>query len=149
MGPKRLTGILFFCGLLVVWEIVARAELINPLIVPAPTRILGIFWGLVATGQIPMQTVSSMKRALAGYFLAAAVFIPLGIVMGLYRPVHRLLEVIIEMLRPVPPPVIIPVAMLIFGLGDEMKIFVFFFSFVCPFLFKYIVGVLYVVWVLL
>jgi len=89
---------------------------------------------LVASGQIPMQIVFSMKRALAGYFLAAAVFIPLGIVMGLYRPAHRLLEVIIEMLRPVPPPVIIPVAMLIFGLGDEMKIFVIFFSCAWPIL---------------
>ena len=149
MGPKRLTGILFFCGLLVVWEIVARMELINPLIVPAPSRILGIFWGLVASGQIPMQIVFSMKRALAGYFLAAAVFIPLGIVMGLYRPVHRLLEVIIEMLRPVPPPVIIPVAMLIFGLGDEMKIFVIFFSCAWPILLNTIDGVRNLDWVLL
>jgi len=149
MGPKRLTGILFFCGLLVVWEIVARAELINPLIVPAPSRILGIFWGLVASGQIPMQIVFSMKRALAGYFLAAAVFIPLGIVMGLYRPAHRLLEVIIEMLRPVPPPVIIPVAMLIFGLGDEMKIFVIFFSCAWPILLNTIDGVRNLDWVLL
>ena len=149
MGPKRLTGILFFCGLLVVWEIVARAELINPLIVPAPSRILGIFWGLVASGQIPMQIVFSMKRALAGYFLAAAVFIPLGIVMGLYRPAHRLLEVIIEMLRPVPPPVIIPVAMLIFGLGDETKIFVIFFSCAWPILLNTIDGVRNLDWVLL
>jgi len=149
MGPKRLTGILFFCGLLVVWEIVARAELINPLIVPAPSRILGTFWGLVASGQIPMQIVFSMKRALAGYFLAAAVFIPLGIVMGSYRPAHRLLEVIIEMLRPVPPPVIIPVAMLIFGLGDEMKIFVIFFSCAWPILLNTIDGVRNLDWVLL
>jgi len=149
MGLKKLTGILFVCGLLVVWEIVARAELINPLIVPAPSRILGIFWGLVASGQIPMQIVFSMKRALAGYFLAAAVFIPLGIVMGLYRPVHRLLEVIIEMLRPVPPPVIIPVAMLIFGLGDEMKIFVIFFSCAWPILLNTIDGVRNLDWVLL
>ena len=149
MGPKKPTGILFFCGLLVVWEIVARTELINPLIVPAPSRILGIFWDLVASGQIPMQIVFSMKRALAGYFLAAAVFIPLGIVMGLYRPVHRLLEVIIEMLRPVPPPVIIPVAMLIFGLGDEMKIFVIFFSCAWPILLNTIDGVRNLDWVLL
>jgi ABC-type nitrate/sulfonate/bicarbonate transport system permease component len=149
MGLKKLTGILFVCGLLVVWELVARAELINPLIVPAPSRILGIFWDLVASGQIPMQILFSMKRALAGYFLAAAVFIPLGIVMGLYRPVHRLLEVIIEMLRPVPPPVIIPVAMLIFGLGDEMKIFVIFFSCAWPILLNTIDGVRNLDWVLL
>jgi ABC-type nitrate/sulfonate/bicarbonate transport system permease component len=82
-----------------------------------------------------------MKRALAGYGLAAIICIPLGIVMGLYRPVHRLLEVVVEMLRPVPPPVIIPAAMLIFGIEDEMKIFVIFFSCAWPILLNTIDGV--------
>ncbi len=149
MRPKKVAGILCFCGLLVLWEIFARAELINVLIVPAPSRILGIFWQLVASGQIPMQILLSMKRALAGYFLAAAIFIPLGIVMGLNRSVYRLLEVIIEMLRPVPPPVIIPAAMLIFGLEDEMKIFVILFSCAWPILLNTIDGVRNLDWVLL
>jgi NitT/TauT family transport system permease protein len=141
MSAKRAPGMLFFVGLLGLWEIIARAELINPLIVPAPSRILGIFWELAASGQIPMQILLSMKRASAGYFLAAAIFIPLGIVMGLFRPIQRLLEVIIEMLRPVPPPVIIPAAMLVFGLEDEMKIFVIFFSCAWPILLNTIDGV--------
>ncbi|MGH7488130.1 MAG: ABC transporter permease, partial [bacterium] len=75
-----------------------------------------------------------MKRAIVGYLLAALVFIPLGILMGLFAGVHRALEVIVEMLRPIPPPAIIPVAMLFFGLEDEMKIFVIFFSCAWPIL---------------
>jgi ABC-type nitrate/sulfonate/bicarbonate transport system permease component len=75
-----------------------------------------------------------MKRAAAGYIMAAVVFIPLGILMGLSQSVYRLFEVIVEMLRPVPPPVMIPVAMLFFGLEDEMKIFVIFFSCAWPIL---------------
>ena len=66
--------------------------------------------------------------------MAALVFIPLGILMGLSLTVYRLFEVIVEMLRPVPPPVMIPVAMLFFGLEDEMKIFVIFFSCAWPIL---------------
>ena len=54
--------------------------------------------------------------------------------MGLSLTVYRLFEVIVEMLRPVPPPVMIPVAMLFFGLEDEMKIFVIFFSCAWPIL---------------
>ena len=141
MSPKNAPGIVFFCGWVALWEIIARLELINPLIVPAPSRILGIFWELAASGQIPMQILLSMKRAFVGYFLAAAIFIPLGIVMGLFQPIHRLLEVVIEMLRPVPPPVIIPAAMLVFGLEDEMKIFVIFFSCAWPILLNTIDGV--------
>jgi NitT/TauT family transport system permease protein len=52
-----------------------------------------------------------------------------------------LLEVVIEMLRPVPPPVIIPAAMLVFGLEDEMKVFVIFFSCAWPILLNTIDGV--------
>jgi ABC-type nitrate/sulfonate/bicarbonate transport system permease component len=58
-------------------------------------------------------------------------------------------EVVVELLRPVPPPVVIPVAMLIFGLGDEMKIFVIFFSCAWPILLNTIDGVRNLDWVLL
>jgi ABC-type nitrate/sulfonate/bicarbonate transport system permease component len=75
-----------------------------------------------------------MKRAAMGYLLAAVIFIPLGIVMGLFAFCRRALEVVVEMLRPIPPPVVIPVALLFFGLEDEMKIFVIFFSCAWPIL---------------
>jgi ABC-type nitrate/sulfonate/bicarbonate transport system permease component len=134
MRASKLNGLLFFLGLLIVWELVAQARLINPLVVPPLSRILGVFSDLVWSGQIPLQVASSMKRAAAGYIMAAVVFIPLGILMGLSQSVYRLFEVIVEMLRPVPPPVMIPVAMLFFGLEDEMKIFVIFFSCAWPIL---------------
>ncbi|MEX0805748.1 MAG: ABC transporter permease [Candidatus Binatia bacterium] len=134
MRESKFNGVLFLLGLLLVWELVAQAELINPLIVPPLSRILRIFSELFWSGHIPLQILASMKRALLGYFLAAAVFIPLGISMGLSQTVYRLFEVVVEMLRPVPPPVMIPVALLFFGLEDEMKIFVIFFSCAWPIL---------------
>ena len=127
--------------MLAVWEFVAQADWINPLIVPPLSKILKIFFEMVFSGQIPLQILLSMKRAAAGYFLAAAVCIPLGLFMGLSQTVHRLFEVIVEMLRPVPPPVVIPVALLFFGLGDAMKIFVIFFSCAWPILLNTLDGV--------
>jgi ABC-type nitrate/sulfonate/bicarbonate transport system permease component len=149
MRPAKLNGLLFLLSLLVAWEIIAQVEWINPLVVPPLSRILKIFWDSTISGQIPMQVAVSMKRAALGYFLAAAVFIPLGIVMGLSQRVHRALEVVVEMLRPVPPPVVIPVALLIFGIEDEMKIFVIFFSCSWPILLNTIDGVRGLDWVLL
>ena len=134
-------GVVFLLALLLVWELVAQAQLINPLIVPPLSKILGIFSELVLSGQIPMQIVLSMKRAALGYFLAAAVFIPLGIFMGLSARLYRFFSVAVEMLRPVPPPVVIPVAMLFFGLEDQMKIFVIFFSCAWPILLNTLDGV--------
>ena len=141
MRVRQLSGPLFLLGLLALWEAAARMDLTNPLLVPAVSRILSVFWEAVFSGQIPAQIAVSMKRAAAGYLLAAAVFIPLGIVMGLSQRAFRALEVIVEMLRPVPPPAMIPVALLFFGLEDGMKIFVIFFSCAWPILLNTIDGV--------
>jgi ABC-type nitrate/sulfonate/bicarbonate transport system permease component len=146
---SKLNGLLFMLGLAVVWELTGQAQWINPLIVPPLSKILRVFAELSWSGQIPLQILVSMKRAALGYLLAAAVFIPLGIFMGLSQRIYRVLEVVVEMLRPVPPPVVIPVAMLFFGLEDEMKIFVIFFSCAWPILLNTIDGVRNLDWVLL
>ena len=141
MRESKLNGFLFLLGLLLVWEWAAQAEWVNSLIVPPVSKIVRTFSELLWSGQIPLQMAASLKRAAVGYALAAAVFIPLGIFMGLFDGIRRTLEVIIEMLRPIPPPVVIPVAMLFFGLEDEMKIFIIFFSCAWPILLNTFDGV--------
>jgi ABC-type nitrate/sulfonate/bicarbonate transport system permease component len=141
MARFNWKGICCLILLLAGWELIAQAQLINPLVVPPLSKILGILGELIFSGQIPMQIALSMKRAAAGYFLAAALFIPLGILMGLSQRVFRFFAVIVEMLRPAPPPVVIPVAMLFFGLEDQMKIFVIFFSCTWPILLNTLDGV--------
>ena len=138
---SKLNGFLVLLGALAAWELVSRAELIHPLFFPPMSKILRSFFSLLFSGDIFIQILSSMKRAAAGYFLAAALFIPLGIVMGLFERVYRMLEIVIEVARPIPPPVVVPVAMLFFGLGDEMKIFVIFFSCAWPILLNTFDGV--------
>jgi ABC-type nitrate/sulfonate/bicarbonate transport system permease component len=141
MRESKLNGFLFLLALMMAWELSAQAELFSPVIIPALSRIGRTFVELLWSGQIPLQILASLKRAAVGYLLAVAVFIPLGIVMGLFDRVQRALEVVVEMLRPIPPPVIIPVAMLFFGLEDEMKIFVIFFSCAWPILLNTVDGV--------
>jgi ABC-type nitrate/sulfonate/bicarbonate transport system permease component len=138
---SKLNGLLFLFVLMLGWELIARMELLNPLIIPPLSKIFASFWSLTSSGQIPLQILASMKRAAVGYLLAALIFIPLGVLMGLFDRIHRALEVIIEMLRPIPPPVVIPVAILFFGLEDEMKIFVIFFSCAWPILINTVDGV--------
>ena len=141
MKAAKINGVLALAAVLAAWEIVARAGLANPLLFPAMSRILGSFAALLASGEIPAQVARSMERAAAGYFLAAAMCIPLGVAMGISGRVYRALEVVVETLRPIPPPVVIPVAMLFLGIGDLMKIFVIFFSCAWPILLNTIDGV--------
>src|SRR4030095_5416026 len=141
MRESKLNGVFFLLALLLVWELAARAEWVNPLIVPAVSKIVGTFSELLWSGQIPVQILASLKRAAVGYALAAAIFIPLGIFMGLFDYIRRAPEVTVVSLRPIPPPVVIPAAMLFFGLEDEMKIFVIFFSCAWPILLNTLDGV--------
>jgi ABC-type nitrate/sulfonate/bicarbonate transport system permease component len=141
MRESKLNGLFFLLALMIVWELSAQAGLFNALIIPPLSRIGRTFAELLWSGQIPLQILASLKRAAVGYLLAALVFIPLGIFMGLFDRVQGALEVVVEMLRPIPPPVVIPVAMLFFGLEDEMKIFVIFFSCAWPILLNTVDGV--------
>jgi len=141
MRARKCSGLIFLAALLAAWELAAQAQWLNPLVVPPLSKIFSIFWEQVVLGAIPQQILLSMKRAAIGYVLAAAICIPLGLAMGLSERLHRTLEVIVEMLRPVPPPVVIPAAMLFFGLDDGMKIFVICFSCAWPILLNTIDGV--------
>jgi len=141
MSATKLNGFGFLLLVMALWEAVTQAGWISPLIVPPLSRIFEIFYNLLISGQIPLQIAASMKRAAAGYLLAAAVFIALGIAMGLWRRVDDFFEVVVEMLLPIPPPVVIPLALLFFGLEDSMKIFVIFFSCAWPILLNTLDGV--------
>ena len=141
MRETQLNGFMFLAALLVVWECIAQAGLVNPLIVPPLSKILQSFGSLVWSGQIPLHILASMKRAAAGYLLAALAGVSVGLSMGLFPRLYDALEVLVEMLRPMPPPVMIPVAIVFFGLEDEMKIFVIFFSCVWPILLNTLDGV--------
>ena len=65
MHWTKLRGIVFLIALIAIWEIASRSDLLNPLILPAPARILGVFSDLISSGQIPWQILVSMKRAAA------------------------------------------------------------------------------------
>jgi ABC-type nitrate/sulfonate/bicarbonate transport system permease component len=141
LRPSVVHGWIFLGVAMLVWETISQAGWVSPLIVPPLSRILQLFYDLTWSGLIPWQIYASMKRALLGYGLAALICIPLGVAMGLWRRVYDLFEVIVEMLRPIPPPVVIPVALLFFGLGDEMKVFVILFSCAWPILLNTVDGV--------
>lgn len=138
---SKLNGFLVLLAAFVTWELMSRYELVNPLFFPPMSKILRSFFQLMFSGDVPYQILLSLKRAAAGYLLAAVVFIPLGVAMGLFAWLYQMLEIIIEMVRPIPSPAIIPVAMLFFGLGDEMKIFVIFFTCAWPILLNTFDGV--------
>ena len=131
---KRLSGVLVFAALALAWEACSRAKVVSPLYFPPVSAIAAMFWKLSASGMLPAQACQTLGSALAGLFLATAAAVPLGLAMGVSRRVAGLLTPTVELLRPVPPPAIIPAAMLFLGIGPAMKLSIIVFACFFPIL---------------
>ncbi|NJP46355.1 ABC transporter permease [Actinacidiphila epipremni] len=70
------------------------------------------------------DVVPSLLRLTAGYLLAAVAGIGLGLLVGLHAQLRATLEPVLEFLRALPPPVLVPIIMLFAGIGDTMKLIV-------------------------
>jgi ABC-type nitrate/sulfonate/bicarbonate transport system permease component len=71
----------------------------------------------------------SLRRMAIGYFLAVIIAIVVGTVLGQSRVLRRAVAPIVEFLRSIPPPALLPFAIVVIGVGDNMKIFII--AFVC------------------
>jgi ABC-type nitrate/sulfonate/bicarbonate transport system permease component len=87
------------------------------------------------------DVLPSVLRLLAGYAVAALLAVTLGVLIGLNRTVRGLLEPVLEFFRAIPPPVLVPIFMLFFGIGDTMKIIVIAFGCMWPVLLNTVEGV--------
>ncbi|MFD3496754.1 ABC transporter permease [Streptomyces sp. NPDC058676] len=87
------------------------------------------------------DVLPSVLRLTGGYALAAVVGVALGTVIGSYRRVRAVCEPVLEFLRAVPPPVLVPVIMLFAGIDDTMKVTVIASGCVWPILLNTVEGV--------
>jgi ABC-type nitrate/sulfonate/bicarbonate transport system permease component len=112
--------------LLIVWELSARLLWRDPQILPSPVQCLQAAARHLSMGDLFSHVVTSLGRIVVGFGLAALAGIALGIVLGWYRRLGRVLTPILELLRPIPPLAWIPMAIVWFGLGEPSKWFVIF-----------------------
>lgn len=108
---------------------------------PPLRTIFQTFPDVWTADRLRSDVLPSIVRLAAGYATAAVVGIALGTVIGSYRRVRAVCEPVLEFLRAVPPPVLIPVIMLFAGIGDTMKIVVIAGGCVWPILLNTVEGV--------
>jgi ABC-type nitrate/sulfonate/bicarbonate transport system permease component len=125
-------GILLIVLVLVIWEVLVRSGLIQSPGIPAVSAIFLAWYRDIASGELLGQLLPSLQRMAIGYALSIVIAVPLGLLMGTSKIIHSLLEPITELLRPIPSAAYVPVAILFFGVGDQMKVFVIFFSCMFP-----------------
>ncbi len=138
---SRLLGVLLIGVVLIAWEIGSATGALPSLSVPRLSVISVTWWELVRSGELLGEIVPSLYRVFAGYFLGAAFGVLIGLLMGSFRVLYYLLEPITEVLRPIPSPAYVPLAILFLGIDDEMKIFMIAFAAFFPVLLNTYSGV--------
>jgi len=111
-------------GVLLLWEICTRSGLIDARFFPAPSII---FHYLIFTSPdegLLTDISASLYRIFWGYLTGCASGIALGVTMGLNHTVRMMIYPLVALLYPVPKIAILPLIMLIFGIGEMSKIVV-------------------------
>lgn len=107
-----------------IWELSSRLGVLNRLILPAPTTIAMTFVKLISSGELATDIFCSLKRVLFGFFIALGTAIPLGLLIGTNKFAKSVFSPFINFLRPIPPIAWIPLAILWFGIGDQLSYFI-------------------------
>ncbi|MFD2351849.1 ABC transporter permease [Nonomuraea ferruginea] len=81
---------------------------------------------LVADGTLTNDMLASLRRVFTGFALGTLLAIPVGFLMGWYATARALIEPYVQFFRTIPPLAIIPLAILLMGIGETPKVFVIF-----------------------
>ncbi|WP_328335711.1 MULTISPECIES: ABC transporter permease subunit [unclassified Streptomyces] len=123
----RLTSVLLgtasaALGLL-TWTVLANSGIDG---FPGPVSVARRAGRLIADGTLFSDAGASLERVLIGYVIGVVLAVPVGFLMGWYPVVRRLIEPWLQFFRMVPPLAIIPLAIVLMGIGETPKIFVIF-----------------------
>ena len=132
---------LLLIALLAVWEAAPRLGLIDPVFLPPFSEVIAAGWQLAQTGELYDDVAASLLRALSGFLISVALIVPLGVVVGWYTRVGDLLNQFIEICRNTAPLALLPVFILLLGIGELSKITMVVYSCAWPLLLNTIVAV--------
>jgi NitT/TauT family transport system permease protein len=114
--------ILIVVTFLLTWEWAAQNGVITTLFFPAPTTIARTFWREVTNGRLPTNLSLTISRLVVGMLVGGTPGLLLGLFMGWYPPLRRVLDPLIAAVHPMPKISLLPLILIIFGLGETSKI---------------------------
>ncbi|MET9391256.1 ABC transporter permease [Streptomyces sp. NPDC006624] len=109
-------------ALLLLWETAPRLGLVDRTFLPPFGDVARAWWELAATGRLADDAQASLVRSFSGFGLAVALAVPLGLLIGWYRPVADLLGPLLEVFRNTAALALLPVFVLLLGIGETSKI---------------------------
>jgi NitT/TauT family transport system permease protein len=125
-GTRIFLGTIFFVLFLAAWAIATWGGFIEPMFLKTPLETLITGYTLFAEFNFINDVGITLFRVIGGFLLAAVVAVPLGILMGAFKPVEAFFEPFISFARYLPASAFIPLLILWAGIGEAEKLLVIF-----------------------
>jgi ABC-type nitrate/sulfonate/bicarbonate transport system permease component len=126
-------------ALLALWWVASADS--QSFYLPPLREILGVFAGVWLGPRLVEDVLPSLARLLAGFALATVLGVALGVVVGSSRRLRAACGPVLEFLRAIPPPVLVPIFILVAGIGTTMKVLVIVSGCIWPILLNTVEGV--------
>lgn len=131
-GRAVLGAVVAFGLTALVWEAFARSGSLPPAITPPVEAIAAALAVMIRDGTLFLHVGYTLARIGTGLALAALAGVPLGMLMGRYRPIERFVLPLVSVLSPIPSLAWVPLFILWFGLGNTASIALVFYAALFP-----------------
>ncbi|MDP3701720.1 MAG: ABC transporter permease [Hylemonella sp.] len=108
------------------WAILSAGNWVDPVFMPSPLQVLLRFQSWLMEDGLLGDAAISVYRVGAGFVLSALLALPIGLLIGAYRPIEAMLEPLTDFIRYMPAVAFIPLVMLWVGIGEGAKISIIF-----------------------
>lgn len=134
-------GVLGVVGFFLAWELSTRFEIINPFYFPPISKILIKGYELFADGSIWEHMWFSLTNFAIGFIVSVILGVVIGVPMGWYRSVHKTFDPLLSGVYATPLIALLPLIIMMFGLGAISKIIMTVLAAVFPILINTMVGI--------
>jgi NitT/TauT family transport system permease protein len=141
LGRKIVVSTVGLLLLVAVWQFLPEWGVVDKTFVPPFNEVISAWWHLLKEGTLWHDTKASLIRAIGGFAIAVAIGVPLGLLIGWYRLVAEVLNPVLELFRNTAALSLLPVFILIMGIGESSKIAFVAYACVWPVLLNTISGV--------
>lgn len=124
---ERLLSVLSPVLLLALWEVAAALGSVDTRFFPAPSTIFVTAWQMLQPsrqyplGELWTNTSISLVRIGVGFVLGAVPGVVVGVAMGLFGPVRAIVQPLVDATFPIPKIAVLPLFIMVFGIGEESK----------------------------
>lgn len=117
-----LLGICAFIGFIGLWSLISHYELVPQRFLPLPWNVVSALYGMLTERNFLDDIWISVARVWSAFLLSVVMAVPIGLWMSNYRIVGTLIEPIVDFIRYLPVPALVPLLIIWFGIGEASKI---------------------------